>query len=175
MDEGAGDAAVGVAGRGAVRTLRGALAASLLAGGAGLLALGGCAHKPDGPTVAAWPPPNKPFEVFRQDDAQCRRYARAKVRPAPGGKTAAQRVALATALGALTGALLSDSSRGAGVGAGVGMLAGSSAVGNATDRGQWTAQRQYNVLYEQCMYGKGNDVPGAPRRPLVPPPPPGTR
>jgi hypothetical protein len=35
-------------------------------------------------------------------------------------------------------------------------------------------QRQYDVAYQQCMYAKGNLIPGAPapRGPGTPPPPP---
>lgn len=145
-----------------------------VAAGFATLGLGGCAETPTGPTVAVYPAPGKPFSVFRAEEAECRRYARARVNPDEANRHAAQRVAIGTAVGALAGALLTDSSRGAGVGAGVGMLAGSSAAGNASERGTWTAQRQYNIAYEQCMYSKGNQVPGAPQPVYTPPPPPGT-
>jgi len=138
--------------------------------GTAALALGGCAEQPTGPTVAVWPPPGKPFGVFRADDAACRHFARTQVRARR--TTAAQRAVIGTVLGAAAGALITDSSRGAGPGAGIGLLMGSSAGANAGRRGAATAQRRYNIAYEQCMYAKGDRIPGAPRRAYPPPPPP---
>jgi hypothetical protein len=44
----------------------------------------------------------------------------------------------------------------------------------------WEAQRRYDGAYQQCMYAKGNQIPGAMRQtrrgygpPPPPPPPPG--
>ena len=37
--------------------------------------LAGCASLPSGPRVAVMPAPGKPFEVFVQDDRQCRAFA----------------------------------------------------------------------------------------------------
>ncbi|HQP55162.1 MAG TPA: hypothetical protein PLN83_03555, partial [Syntrophorhabdus sp.] len=40
---------------------------------------------------------------------------------------------------------------------------------------QWELQRQYDIAYSQCMYAKGNQVPGVVKRQPqadVPPPPP---
>jgi hypothetical protein len=39
----------------------------------------------------------------------------------------------------------------------------------------WEAQRRYDNSYQQCMYSKGNQIPGVmrePRRGYGPPPPP---
>lgn len=138
--------------------------------GTAALALSGCAEQPKGPTVAVWPPPGKPFAVFRAEDAECRHYARTQVRPRR--TTAEQRAVIGTVLGAAAGALITDSSRGAGTGAGIGLLMGSSAGANAGRRGAATAQRRYNIAYEQCMYSKGDSIPGAPQRAYSPPPPP---
>ena|SRR5438105_9018297 len=35
----------------------------------------------------------------------------------------------------------------------------------------WVMQRSYDIAYQQCMYSRGNQIPGAPAPP--PPPPPG--
>jgi hypothetical protein len=37
---------------------------------------------------------------------------------------------------------------------------------------EWAVQRRYDNAYMQCMYAKGNQVPGATRTGAVPPPPP---
>lgn len=148
-----------------------ALAAALV-GGLGTLALGGCAEMPTGPTVAVWPAPGKPFEVFRTEDAECRQYAAGMVNPKAVNEAAAKRVATGVAVGAAAGALIGDSSQAAGVGAGTGLIVGSASGAGASESGNWTLQRQYNVAYEQCMYAKGNQIPGAPAPNYTPPPPP---
>ena len=53
--------------------------------------------------------------------------------------------------------------QGAGVGAGVGALAGTASGGDSTDQAGNVIQIQYNNAYEQCMYSKGNQVPGVVR------------
>ncbi|ERE14894.1 hypothetical protein O166_23265, partial [Pseudogulbenkiania ferrooxidans EGD-HP2] len=37
--------------------------------------LAACATLPTGPTVAVMPAPGKPFDVFAQEEQQCRAYA----------------------------------------------------------------------------------------------------
>lgn len=141
-------------------------------GGLGIAVLGGCAEMPTGPTVAVWPAPGKPFSVFRAEDVECRQYAAYTVNPDAANRAAAKQVAVGTAVGAVAGTLIGDSSRGTGIGAGTGMLIGASSAASASERGTWTLQRQYNVAYEQCMYAKGNQIPGAPAPAYTPPPPP---
>lgn len=147
----------------------------LLAAGAVLaIGLAGCAETPVGPTVAVWPAPGKPFAVFQADEAACRQYAAGDADTRAANNSAAARTAVGTVVGAAAGALIGDSSGAAGVGAGIGLLAGSAAGAQASERGTWSAQRRYNIAYEQCMYAKGNQVPGAPRSYYAPlPPPPG--
>lgn len=147
----------------------------LLLVGCGLgLGLGGCAQVPTGPTVAVWPPPGKPLSVFQAEEGQCRQYASAVINPNASNAEAAKRVAIGTAAGAIIGGLLTGSGRGAGAGAAMGMLVGGSSAAQASERGTWSMQKRYNIAYEQCMYSKGNLIPGAPRPNYVPPPPPGT-
>lgn len=143
-----------------------------LGSGAVVLALAGCAEMPTGPTVAVWPAPGKPFSVFREDDAQCRQYAAAQINPNAANNEAAKRVAVGTAVGAAAGALISGSGRGAATGAGMGLIVGSASGAEAGQRSTFTLQRQYNIAYEQCMYAKGNQIPGAPPPSYTPPPPP---
>jgi len=146
--------------------------ATAVIGGLGTLALGGCAEMPTGPTVAVWPAPGKPFEVFRAEDAECRQYATAMVNPKAVNNAATKRVAAGVAVGAASGALIAGSSRAAAVGAGTGLIVGSASGAGASESGNWTLQRQYNIAYEQCMYARGNQIPGAPAPAYTPPPPP---
>ncbi|MGH8226020.1 MAG: glycine zipper family protein [Gammaproteobacteria bacterium] len=145
-----------------------------IAGGFAALALGGCAEVPTGPTVAVWPGPGKPFSVFQEDDAVCRQYASYKIGNTTGNANnkAVQQVAIGTAVGALAGLLIGDSSGGVGVGAGVGLLAGGAAAANSSGNGSGDAQNLYNIAYQQCMYSRGNQIPGAPPPAYTPPPPP---
>lgn len=150
-----------------IKFLRNSLAATV-----GLAMLGGCVQMPTEPSVAVMPAPNKPFEVFAADDAFCRQYAQALV----SGKQQAQNNATGhlvagAALGAVAGGLIGDSSRGVGTGAGLGLLVGAISGASAGDQSTYALQRRYDVAYEQCMYAKGNQVPGyAIARPLPPPP-----
>lgn len=144
----------------------------------GIGLMGGCATLPDGPSVMVLPGSGKSFEQFQVDDLACRDFALYRI----GGVNAQRaldestaKTAAATALlGAAVGAA-ADGSHGAGVGAASGALVGT-AVGSGVGSGAaWDAQRRYDNAYQQCMYAKGNQVPGvAPRRTRanVPPPPP---
>jgi uncharacterized protein YcfJ len=128
----------------------------------GALLLAACAPMmPVGPTVAAMPAPNKPFEVFVQDDQLCRSWAGASIGPA---RDAANNQMLASTvtgavIGAAAGALAGDH-RGAGTGAAVGTLAGAGVGVNQSSMSAWGAQRRYDIAYQQCMYAKGNVIPG---------------
>lgn len=140
--------------------------------------LAGCATQPVGPTVPVMPAANKPFEVFQQDQAICMQYASQQV----GG--AAQQVnnqALGTAvIGTVLGAGLGAAAgggQGAAIGAASGAVAGTAIGAGGTAYGQYGLQQRYDIAYSQCMYAKGNDVPGFSRgtfysSPPPPPPPP---
>jgi hypothetical protein len=143
--------------------------------GAGLL-LGGCAHEPIAPTVAVIPAPNKPFSVFQQDEASCKRYADQQV--AGGAQAANNRAvetgAVATGLGALLGAVVGGGN-GAGVGAVTGAVLGTAVGADASQRDQYGLQSRYDIAYSQCMYAKGDQVPGFRSAAAPPPPPPPKR
>jgi len=133
------------------------------------LALGGCATMgPLGPTVAVMPAPGKPLDVFQQEDVQCREYAFQAIGGQPAIDaaqqnaiaTAAVSAIIGTAAGALIGTGFGDAGAGAAVGAGAGLATGG--IGGATNA-QMSAtglQQRYNLAYMQCMYTKGNQVPG---------------
>ena len=53
-------------------------------------------------------------------------------------------------------------------------------IGGGVDQvSDWEAQRRYDIAYQQCMYAKGNQLPGTTvtrtRRVQTPPPPPPVR
>lgn len=143
------------------------------------VALSGCAQMPVGPSVAVMPGPYKPFEVFVQDDEQCRGWAAHSI-GIPGHDAAAQAfvstTALGTALGALAGAALGGH-RGAGAGAATGAFMGAAIGSGEAGASAWSAQRRYDIAYQQCMYAKGNLVPayGYRTTPTPAPPPPAPR
>lgn len=131
-----------------------------------LLALTGCATTPMAPTVRVMPAPNQPFQAFQADDVACRQYASGSV----SGMTdqvnnrAAGSAVLGTVLGAAVGAALRGPgphddglvAAGAVTGAAIGAGSGSSQPGAS----QYSIQQVYNNAYEQCMYSRGNQVPG---------------
>lgn len=140
------------------------------------LFVAGCAPMPVGPTVAVMPAPNKPFEVFMQDDQLCRGWAAHSVGQ-PGNDAAAQQLVGSTVTGAVIGALAGAAIGGhhnAGAGAAAGTLIGGTVGASQSAAVGWNAQRSYDIAYQQCMYSKGNIVPssryGAPQY-YAPPPP----
>lgn len=144
----------------------------------GAVLLAGCASAPLAPRVAVMPAPNKPFEVFAEEERLCRLYAEQSV----GVTTeASQRVAvdsavIGTAVGALAGAAIGGR-QGAAVGAGGGLIVGSTSGAGQYGYYERDIQRRYDIAYQQCMYAKGNQVPGyyyqpPAARPAPPPPPP---
>ena len=143
------------------------------------LVLAGCAMQPVGPTVRVIPGPYKPFEVFQRDEYDCSQYANQAV--AGGADAANSRAIGATALGAGIGLAL-GAATGDGHVATAGAVAGG-AVGatigaSESDNSNFDLQRRYDNVYAQCMYARGNQVPGfnggGPGYP-PPPPPPGRR
>ncbi|EEA01129.1 Peptidoglycan-binding domain 1 protein [Burkholderia sp. H160] len=128
-----------------------------------LFVLSACASTPLGPTVQVMPGSTIPFQVFQQNQEECKQYAQSQVagqaesanRAAVGSSLLG--VALGTALGAATG-----DSQGAGIGAAAGAVAGTGAGATGSQDAQASIQDQYNNAYMQCMYAKGNQVPGAP-------------
>ena len=153
-----------------------------------LALLAGCASLPSGPRLAVMPTPGKPFEVFMQEDRQCRAFAEQSIGMNPtdrGAENVVGSAAVGTAIGAAAGAL-AGGNRGAATGAAVGMVAGTATgTSNAAYAGA-EAQRRYDIAYQQCMYAKGNQLPGRPyggyRQPAppaspyyYPPPPPPPR
>ena len=131
---------------------------------ASLLILSACASRPVGPSLTVMPAPGKPFDVFQKDDEQCRTYAQNSV-----GTTADDAATLSTAktavvgaaLGALAGAVAGGGNhKSAGTGAAIGLLGGTAIGASNGNSSAGEVQHRYDIAYQQCMYSKGNQVPG---------------
>jgi uncharacterized protein YcfJ len=151
-----------------IKMTRGSLMAACCA-----VLLGGCASEPMGPTIQVLPAPNAPFQAFVDDQNICKQYASQQV---AGQADAANQKAvggavLTTALGAGLGAAIGGG-RGAGIGAAGGAGIGAAGGAGASSNAQLSIQDQYNNAYAQCMYSKGNQVPGFQPAYAPPPPPP---
>jgi len=143
--------------------------------GAALLTAG-CATTPIGPMVQVMPAANKPFEVFAQEQTACKHYASDQV--AGGAQAANNRALGATALGAVLGlgvGAATGSGRAATVGATSGGAIGAAIGANQSSFAGYDLQRRYDIAYSQCMYAKGNYVPGMMAAAPPPPPPPPPR
>jgi OmpA family protein len=150
--------------------------------------LGACATVPNGPSVMVLPGSSKSFEEFQADDAACRQWASQQTGMTAGEAanksgitSAAIGTLLGAALGAAIGAAAGNPALGAAAGAGGGFLFGSSSGLGAAQYSGAAVQQRYDNAYQQCMYAKGNQIPGVIRNayrrgpasaPPPPPPPP---
>ena len=157
-----------------------------------VFALGACATAPIGPSVMVLPGHGKPFDQFQMDDYSCRQWAAHQSGAAGAAQSQAQSTLTGAAVGTLIGgavgaglgAIGGNPGLGAAVGAGFGALGGTATGANAAQATGYNVQRRYDVAYQQCMFAKGNQIPGAVRRsgpgqpaygpPPPPPPPPPT-
>jgi hypothetical protein len=137
-----------------------------------VLIIGGCATMPTGPTVMVLPPPGKSFDQFQYDDAVCRQWAAQQIGLSPqevANQNTATGAVVGTAVGAGLGAAIGSASghtgSGAAIGAASGLFFGMTSGANAGQAYGWRAQRQYDIAYQQCMYAKGNQIPGMRTRP----------
>jgi len=150
--------------------------------------LAACVSMPSGPSVMVLPGTGKNFDQFRAEDNDCRQYASSQV----GGNTpdgaaensGVKSAVVGTAIGAAVGALVGGRNPVA-TGAGIGLASGAAMGSGAANQSQYELQRRYDVAYQQCMYARGNQIPGvsgggngysrrqaAPyARPATPPPP----
>jgi hypothetical protein len=151
-----------------------------------LLVIGGCATIPKGPSVMVLPPPGKPFELFQVEDAICKQWAAQQIGQSPQETVNQNTVTGAVAgtvigagLGAAIGSTSGDMGAGAAIGAASGLLLGIASGSDSARVYGWEAQRRYDIAYMQCMYAKGNQIPGVVTRSrslqrMPPPPPPGS-
>jgi len=149
------------------------------------LLLGACVSIPSGPSVMVLPGAGKPFEQFQADNAVCRDWASQQVgttSTAAAAESTVGSAAIGTVLGAGLGAAIGAASgqagTGAAIGAASGALGGTALGASAGQASGGEIQRRYDIAYQQCMYAKGNQIPGVVRAPQpgyqvsMPPPPP---
>ena len=149
-------------------------AARVLPSAAFLAMLAACAAPPMGPTVQVMPGPGKSFETFRMDQANCKSFADDQVRGqaeahnqrAVGG--AVLSTVIGAGLGAAVGGAYGNAGAGAAIGAASGATVGAGYGADATANANMSIQQQYDNAFSQCMYAKGEQVPGF--APLTPPP-----
>ena len=142
---------------------------------AAVLTLSACATPPMGPTVAVMPAPNKPFAVFQEDQAICKNFADQQVsgQAETANNQALGGAVLGTVLGAGLGAAVGGG-RGAAIGAASGAALGTGGGMMYSANANMPIQQRYDIAYSQCMYSRGNQVPGY-YQPAPPPPPPARR
>lgn len=151
--------------------------------GIAALLISGCATIPPGPSVMVLPAPGKSFQEFQYDDYACRQWAQQQTgwnANETVNQNTVNSAAVGTLMGAGLGAAIGATSGNAGAGAGIGALGGMM-LGTAAGSQQAYAsgmevQRRYDMAYQQCMYAKGNQIPGRvqhyPVQQYTPPPPP---
>ena len=149
---------------------------------AAVLALGGCAVTPTAPTVMVLPGAQTSPAQFQADSLACQQQATALLSGAvqAANDQAAANVVVGTVMGAAVGALMGQgshhSNNSVAWGAGTGMLIGGTAAAGSSQASSYSLQQRFNIAYVQCMYQRGNRVPGQIRpvrqAPAVPPPPP---
>jgi hypothetical protein len=146
---------------------------SIVISGAVML-LAGCAVQPTGPSIRVLPAPYKPFEVYQHDVDECEGYASDRTRGAAerANNRAVGAAVIGTALGLGIGAATGDG-HAAAAGAAIGGAAGTAVGASESDQANYGLQRRYDNAFAECMYARGNQVPGyyGPAGPPPPPPP----
>jgi hypothetical protein len=145
------------------------------------MSLAACVTAPTTSTIPVAPGLNKSSDAFAADQAVCQQYATAQTAPqvAAANNQAVATALLTTALGAGLGAAAgsggwhSHAGRDAGIGAGAGAVVGTALGASQAGVAQTSLQQQYDVLYGQCMYAHGDQVPGFSPPPGTPPYPGG--
>lgn len=120
-----------------------------------------------GPMIQVLPGPNKPFAQFQDEDMSCRSFAQGQVagQAQAANNTAVGGAVLSTVIGAGLGAAIGGG-RGAAVGAATGAGFGAAAGAGGSSGAQVGIQMQYDNAYSQCMYARGNQVPGYAPQPV---------
>jgi hypothetical protein len=131
------------------------------------------------------PAQGKSFDQFRADDFVCREWALEQAGLEPG-ETYSQSLISGAAIGTLVGAGVGaaigaasgNAGAGAAIGGGTGLLGGAALASGPAHAVSMEVQRRYDIAYKQCMYAKGNQIPGVVKKArqtatIPPPPPPG--
>lgn len=131
-----------------------------------MLALGGCVVAPVAPSVMVLPGSQKAPAQFQADHLACQQEAQARLAGVAqvANNEATANVVIGTLLGAAAGALLGygsyDPSAAVAWGAGTGLLISGTAAGGNSHAYSYSLQQQFNLVFMQCMYQRGHQVPG---------------
>jgi hypothetical protein len=130
-----------------------------IAAAAQLIVLAGCVPQTMAPTVVVTPGPSKSAADFGADHTAC--AAQANERMAPVIQAANNQIVGNALLGAAFGGGSTAAAGGSNSAVGATAAAGATIAGAANAQtAQATLQQQFNVAYSQCMYAKGDIVPG---------------
>jgi len=137
---------------------------------AAIVSLSACVVPPTVPMIPVAPGPNKTFEAFAAEQAFCQQYATAQTAPQAYAATnqAVATAVLTTALGAALGGAIGGG-HAAGIGAASGAAFGTVVGAGGSGFAQMSLQQQFDIMYGQCMYAHGNQVPGFSPPPGTPP------
>jgi hypothetical protein len=126
-----------------------------------MLLIAGCAQTPMGPTVQVMPGPGKTLDAFQADQFTCKQFAENSVagQAQDANNRAVGAAAIGTVLGAGLGAAIGGG-RGAGIGAASGAVGGTAIGASNSSGAQYNIQQQYDNAFAQCMYTRGDSVPG---------------
>jgi hypothetical protein len=126
-----------------------------------IVLLAACAQPPMGPTVPVMPGPGKSFDAFQYDQAVCKQYAQQMVagQVQNANMQGVGAAAVTTVIGAGLGAAIGGG-RGAAIGAASGAGVGAGIGASSSANAQFSIQQQYDNAFAQCMYSKGEAVPG---------------
>jgi hypothetical protein len=132
--------------------------------------LGACVTPPTAPLIPVVPGPQKTFEAFAHEQTFCQQYASAQTAPRAYAATnqAVGTAILTAALGAALGGAIGGG-HGAGIGAASGAVFGTAVGASGSGFAQMSLQQQFDIVYGQCMYAYGNQVPGIAPPPSTPP------
>jgi outer membrane lipoprotein SlyB len=132
--------------------------------------LAACVMPPTAPTIPVAPGPNKTFEAFAGEQSYCQQFATAQTAPQAYAATnqAVATAVLTTTLGAALGGAIGGG-HGAGIGAASGAVFGTAVGAGGSGFAQMSLQQQFDIMYGQCMYAHGNQVPGFSPPPGAPP------
>ncbi|MGH7121162.1 MAG: peptidoglycan-binding domain-containing protein [Acetobacteraceae bacterium] len=125
------------------------------------LLLAACAQTPMGPTLNVMPGPGKSLSDFQTDQLVCKNFAEQAIsgQAQNANLRGVGTAAVGTVLGAGLGAAIGGG-QGAAIGAASGALGGTGLGALSSSNRQEPIQEQYNNAFAQCMYTKGNQVPG---------------
>lgn len=146
-----------------------------------LLGLAGCATQPPGPRVAIMPTAGKPLELFAAEDQYCRGYAQQSIgqSTSASNEAAVGSAVVGTVVGAAVGSMMSTRRHDTtAAGAATGLAMGTAVGAGQSAAGGESAQRRYDIAYEQCMLTRNNLTPRnnyrqmTPESGYYPPPPP---